>query len=122
LLRLILENEVSIYPSTIIAVQASLVLIPILWPSSIIIGTSPNPIITFPHSAFPPIHIIVDKFKDLLILVIAACTGMSNLALVFIHDKETRIASCSIVDDVRATYSMLVRLLRNVIVIFGGTL
>jgi hypothetical protein len=30
LLRLILENEVSIYPSTIIAVQASLVLIPIL--------------------------------------------------------------------------------------------
>lgn len=45
---------------------------------------------------------------------------MSNFALTFIHDEETRIPYyMGIIDYVRATNSMLVTFLWNVIVIFG---
>jgi hypothetical protein len=43
---------------------------------------------------------------------------MSNFALIFIHDKETRIASTHIIDNIWATNFMLITILWNVIVIF----
>ena len=90
-------------------------MIPILRASVV---SSTESIIYFSQSAFTPIHVIIDKFKDLLILVVGSCTGMSNFGLIFIHDEETRIPSSHIVDNVWATNFMLITFLWNVIVIF----
>jgi hypothetical protein len=90
-------------------------MIPILRASVV---SSTESIIYFSQSSFTPIHVIIDKFKDLLILVVGSCTGMSNFGLIFIHDEETRIPSSHIVDNVWATNFMLITLLWNVIVIF----
>ncbi len=91
-------------------------MIPILRAS--VVTCSADSIIYFSQGPFTPIHIIIDKFKQLLILVISSCTGMSNFALIFIHDKETRIASTHIIDNIWATNFMLITFLWNVIVIF----
>lgn len=111
-------------------------MIPILWATiplscliAIIAGThhAPGSIIYFPQRSFSPVHLAVNKFEDLLILVVAARAWISHPVLwSIIHDEEARVANPWIIDAAHVgpaptmlSMLLLVGVLWNVIVIFG---